>query len=76
MMACMSVRKAAEVFGVGRTSIADRRRGKVAMNAKVGPETILSKEEEDSLEDILLCAARNLLAVDRVHLRDDAVRRL
>ncbi|CAN0288764.1 unnamed protein product [Ectocarpus sp. 13 AM-2016] len=72
----MSVRKAAEVFGVGRTSIEDRRRGKVAMNAKVGPETILSKEEEDSLEDIiLLFASRNFLAVDRVHLRD-AVRRL
>ncbi|CAB1113168.1 unnamed protein product [Ectocarpus sp. CCAP 1310/34] len=71
----MSVRKAAEVFGVGRTSIEDRRRGKVAMNAKVGPETILSREEEDSLEDILLVAARNFLAVDRVHLRD-AVRRL
>ncbi|CAM9905546.1 unnamed protein product [Pylaiella littoralis] len=45
------------------------------MNAKVGPETILSKEEEDSLEDILLFSARNYLAVDRVHLRD-AVRRL
>ncbi|CAN0536572.1 unnamed protein product, partial [Ectocarpus sp. 12 AP-2014] len=71
----MSVRKAAEVFGVGRTSIEDRRRGKVAMNAKVGPETILSKKEEDSLEDILLFAARNFLAVDRVHLRD-AVRLL
>ncbi|CAB1107231.1 unnamed protein product [Ectocarpus sp. CCAP 1310/34] len=70
----MSVRKAAEVFGVGRTSIEDRRRGNVAMNAKVGPETILSKEE-GSLEDILLFAARNFLAVDRVHLRD-AVRRL
>ncbi|CAM9642745.1 unnamed protein product [Ectocarpus sp. 6 AP-2014] len=40
------------------------------MNAKVGPETILSKEEEDSLEDILLFAARNFLAVDRIHLRD------
>ncbi|CAB1107197.1 unnamed protein product [Ectocarpus sp. CCAP 1310/34] len=71
----MSVRKAAGVFGVGRTSIEDRRRGKVAMNAKVGAETILSKEEEDSLEDILLFAARNFLAVGRVHLRD-AVRRL
>ncbi|CAM9635254.1 unnamed protein product [Pylaiella littoralis] len=71
----ISVRKAAAVFGVGRTSIADRRRGKVAMNAKVGPKTILSKEEEDSLEDILLFSARNYLAVDRVHLRD-AVRRL
>ncbi|CAN0342972.1 unnamed protein product [Pylaiella littoralis] len=71
----MSVRKAAAVFGVGRTSIADRRHGKVAMNAKVGPETILSKEEEDSLEDILLFSARNYLAVDRVPLRD-AVRRL
>ncbi|CAM9186573.1 unnamed protein product [Pylaiella littoralis] len=70
----MSVRKAAAVFGVGRTSIEDRRRGKVAMNAKVGPETILSKEEEDSLEDVLLFSARNYLAVDRVHLRD-AVRR-
>ncbi|CAN0076004.1 unnamed protein product, partial [Pylaiella littoralis] len=71
----MSVRKAAAVFGVDRTSIEDRRRGKVAMNAKVGPETILSKEEEDSLEHILLFSARNYLAVDRVHLRD-AVRRL
>ncbi|CAB1103444.1 unnamed protein product [Ectocarpus sp. CCAP 1310/34] len=67
--------RAAEVFGLGRTSIEDRRRGKVAMNAKVGPETILSNEEEDPLEDILLFAARNFLAVDRVHLRG-AVRRL
>ncbi|CAM9922747.1 unnamed protein product [Pylaiella littoralis] len=71
----MSVRKAAAVFGVGRTSIEDRRHGKVAMNAKIGPETILSKEEEDSLKDILLFSARNYLDVDRVHLRD-AVRRL
>ncbi|CAB1113787.1 unnamed protein product [Ectocarpus sp. CCAP 1310/34] len=71
----MLVGKAAEVFGVGRTSIEDRRRGLAAMNPKVDTETILSNEEEDSLEDILLFAARNFLAVHRVHLKD-GVRRL
>ncbi|CAN0091859.1 unnamed protein product [Hapterophycus canaliculatus] len=51
----MSVRSAALAFGVSKSSIARRVNGEVAMDAKVGPKTVLTKEEEDSLEDIRCC---------------------
>ena len=42
----MSVRKAAEEYGVPRSTLHDRVTGKVALKAKSGPKKYLSDEEE------------------------------
>ncbi|CAN0410372.1 unnamed protein product, partial [Ectocarpus sp. 13 AM-2016] len=75
VMGGMSVRKAATSFGVGRPSIATRLAGKVSMDGRVGPGTILSEAEENAVEDVLLFAARNGLSLGRAQLKD-AVGRL
>lgn len=64
----MSVRKAAKVYDIDRLSLKRRLDGEVAMDAKVGPGTVMSEEEENSIEDCLLYAGRNCLAVSRLHL--------
>lgn len=43
------------------------------MDARVGPETVLSKEEEDAVEDVLIYASRHFLSFGRQQ-RIDAVR--
>ncbi|CAN0259747.1 unnamed protein product [Scytosiphon promiscuus] len=42
----MSLRAAAKAYGIGRTALHDRVRCLVDVDARVGPGTILSKEEE------------------------------
>lgn len=64
----MSIRRAAKVYDIDRLSLSRRLTGEVAMKAKVGPGTVLSEEEENSLEDVLLYAGRHCLAVGRLHL--------
>lgn len=64
----VSVRKAAGAFGLDRWSLQSRLKGYVAMEAKVGPVTVLSEEEGNSVEDVLLYAARHCLTLGRVHL--------
>lgn len=66
----MSVRSAALAFGVSKTSISRRLSGEVAMDAKVGPRTVLTKDEEDELEDVLLHAAQNFMSFSRSELRE------
>lgn len=53
-----------------RNAIIRRRSGDLAMDAKVGPETVLSRGELDELEVILLWAGRNDLAVGRSQLKE------
>lgn len=48
----MSIRAAARAFGVPKTTVHGRVHKLVAMDARVGPGTVLSKDEEDSLEDV------------------------
>ena len=71
----MSVRSAAARFHVGRNAITRRLSGEVTMDGKVGPGTVMTEEEENAVEDILLFAARHFLSVGRVQLRE-AVRQL
>ena len=54
----MSVRKAAEEYGVPRSTLHDRVTGKVALKARSGPKKHLTDEEEASLVDYLIgCAS-------------------
>ncbi|CAN0300943.1 unnamed protein product, partial [Ectocarpus sp. 4 AP-2014] len=57
----MSLRVAAETYGLPLASLHDRVKKKVAIDAKVGPGTVLSKEEEDFVQDVLIYASRHLL---------------
>ncbi|CAN0450726.1 unnamed protein product, partial [Ectocarpus fasciculatus] len=71
----MSVRGAAEAYGLSRNSLHSRVTNKVAIDAKVGPGTVLSKEEEDFVEDVLVYASRHFLLLGRRELKD-AVRKI
>lgn len=71
----MSLRVAAEAYGLTRTALHDRVTKKVAIDARVGPGTVLSKEEEDSIEDVLIYASRHFLLLGRKQLKD-AVRNI
>lgn len=53
----MTIRKAAEAFGVPKSTLGDRASGKVAKKAKPGPPTYLSRLEEDELASFLTCCA-------------------
>ena len=54
----MSVRKAAEEYGMPRSTLHDRVTGKVALKAKCGPKMYLSDEEEVRMVEYLIgCAS-------------------
>ena len=53
-----SVRKAAEMFGVPRSTLHDHISGKVELYAKQGPKPYLTTEEEEELANFLLRCAR------------------
>ncbi|CAB1097764.1 unnamed protein product [Ectocarpus sp. CCAP 1310/34] len=42
----------------------------MAMDARVGPETVLSKAEEDAVEDALIYTSRHFLSFGRQQLID------
>ncbi|CAB1121401.1 unnamed protein product [Ectocarpus sp. CCAP 1310/34] len=71
----MSLRVAARTYGLPLASLHDRVKNKVAIDARVGPGTVLSKEEEDFVEDVLIYASRHFLLLGRRELRD-AVRNI
>ncbi|CAN0332987.1 unnamed protein product, partial [Ectocarpus sp. 4 AP-2014] len=71
----MSLRVAAETYGLPLASLHDRVKKKVAIDAKVGPGTVLSKEEEDFVEDVFIYASRHFLLLGRRELKD-AVRNI
>jgi transposase len=52
-----SVRKAAELYGVPRSTLHDKVSGKTAEDARSGPQSYLSLEEEEELTSFLLQAA-------------------
>lgn len=58
----MSLRAAGVAFGVEKSALSRRMKGTVAMDARVGPPSVLSKEEEDCLKDILIYASRHFLS--------------
>ena len=49
----MSVRKAAEIYGVPKSTLSDRVSGRVAFGARSGPSTYLSDDEEFELVQFL-----------------------
>ena len=53
----MSYRVAPEAYSVSVSSIVKRSKGEVRMDASLGAATVLSLEEENSLEDALIWAA-------------------
>ena len=53
----MTIRKAAEAFGVPKSTLGDRVSGKVARSAKPGPPTYLTRLEEEELASFLICCA-------------------
>ena len=53
-----SVRRAAEMFGVPRSTVHDHASGKVEQFAKQGPKPYLTKEEEEELTSFLVRCAR------------------
>ncbi|CAB1105213.1 unnamed protein product [Ectocarpus sp. CCAP 1310/34] len=59
------------VYGVNKDALSRRLSGAVAMDARVGPETaVLSKAEEDAVEDALIYACRHFLSFGRQQLID------
>ena len=58
----MSYRVASEAYSISVSSIAKRLKGKVRMDASVGAGTVLTLEEEKSLEDALIWAAHGTVA--------------
>ena len=59
----MSYRVASESYSVSVGSIAKRLKGEVRMDASVGSGTVLSLEEENSLEDALIWVAHRHLGL-------------
>ena len=58
VMGTMSVRKAAEEYGVPRSTLHEKVTGKVVLQARSGSKTYLTNEEEASLLDFLIgCAS-------------------
>ena len=53
-----SIRRAAEMFGVPRSTLHDHVSGKVEQYAKQGPKPYLTPQEEDELANFLLRCAR------------------
>ncbi|CAB1101082.1 unnamed protein product [Ectocarpus sp. CCAP 1310/34] len=66
----MSLRAAAQAYGVNKRSLSRRLSGDVSMDAKVGPRTVLTVEEENFVEDALLYAARHFIGIDRTALQE------
>ncbi|CAN0183510.1 unnamed protein product [Ectocarpus sp. 12 AP-2014] len=66
----MSLRAAAQAYGVNKRSLSRRLSGDVSMDAKVGPRTVLTVEEENFVEDALLYAARYFIGIDRTALQE------
>ena len=54
----VSVRKAAELYNVPRSTLHDKASGKTAEDARSGPQPYLSPEEEEELTSFLLQAAK------------------
>ncbi|CAB1107237.1 unnamed protein product [Ectocarpus sp. CCAP 1310/34] len=71
----MSQNAAAAAFGLGRSSLQRRLDGNCAMDARVGPGTVMTKAEEDAVEDLLLYAGRNFIPLTTADLTE-RVRRL
>lgn len=61
----MSIRAAANAYGLSRNSLHSRVTKKVAVAARVGPGTVMSKAEEDFIEDVLIYASRHFLLLGR-----------
>ena len=55
----MSIRHAAEIFSVSKSSIHKQLKGVVPMESKVGASTVLARDEEAVLVDSLLWAERH-----------------
>ena len=62
----MTALQAQKAFGISRKSIIRRLNGDCAMDASVGPATVLRREEEEWIVDTLLYAAHNHLGVESV----------
>ena len=71
----MTALQAQKAFGISRKSIIRRLKGVCAMDASVGPATVLRREEEGWIVDTLLYAAHNHLGLSRSDLVE-AVRKL
>ena len=71
----MTALQAQKAFGISRKSIIRRLNGDCAMDASVGPATVLRREEEEWIVDTLLYAAHNHLGLSRSDLVE-AVRKL
>ncbi|CAB1113592.1 unnamed protein product [Ectocarpus sp. CCAP 1310/34] len=70
-----SFRVAADTYGLNPTSLHRRVKEKVAIDARVGPGTVLCKEEENFVEDVLIYASRHFLLLGRRTL-NEAVRKI
>ncbi|CAB1100784.1 unnamed protein product [Ectocarpus sp. CCAP 1310/34] len=66
----LSLRAAAKAYGVNKDALSRRLSGAMAMDARVGPETVLSKAKEDAVEDALIYASRHFLSFGRQQLID------
>ena len=66
----MSYRRAAETYSVSVASIQKRLKDGVPMDSKTSRNTVLTREEEDTLADALLWAAYHHLALGRSALVD------
>ncbi|CAB1098678.1 unnamed protein product [Ectocarpus sp. CCAP 1310/34] len=66
----LSLSAAAKAYGVNKDALSRRSSGAMAMDAKVGPETVLRKAEEDAVEDAMIYASRHFLSFGRQQLID------
>ena len=58
MLDGMSVRKAAETYGVLKSTLGDRVSGKVDLDAKPGPTPYLKTFEKEELASFLICCSK------------------
>ena len=64
----MSVRKAAEVYNVPKSTLGDRVSGRTIIGSKSGPKKILSDQQEDCLDQFLIGCSSIGFAKSRIEV--------
>ena len=62
----LSVRRAAEVYRVSRSTLHDRISGKVQFGARSGPPAYLTQQEENELENFILQLCEGWIRSDKI----------
>lgn len=64
----MSVNKVAKTFVVPRTTLLYKHTGKTPIERKMGPQSILTKDEENVLENWIICLGKEVFLLQKINL--------